>query len=249
MHAVFEDFLTKLDRTRSDEEVWLQLCETANSIGFNNVIYMFYPNNENEKWSERSTYSREWIQYWVEQGYHELDIPAKKVREIGSMPLKYDAELYLPKANDADGSEAVNVMWEARAEAGVDKLYEHQLFSDDQGSGLLGMVSSQMNSKEFEYASTTLSPLLSSLIYITHARIGTGFKQLLGSQVPVLSPRQIDILAYIANGFQYKQISHELDISENTVAFHMAELRKRLGCKNSREILGKAYRLGLIHKM
>ena len=75
MHTIFEDFLTKLDRTRSDEEVWLQLCETANSIGFNNVIYMFYPSNENEKWSERSTYSREWIQYWEEQGYHELDIP------------------------------------------------------------------------------------------------------------------------------------------------------------------------------
>jgi len=61
-----------------------------------------------------------------------------------------------------------------------------------------------------------------------------------------LSKRQTQVLKALQDGLIYKEIAHLHDISENTVAYHMMELRKKLGCKNSREILSEAKASGLI---
>lgn len=61
-----------------------------------------------------------------------------------------------------------------------------------------------------------------------------------------LSKRQEQVLEALSQGLIYKEIAHMYHISENTVAYHMMELRKKLDCKNSREILAKAQTLSLI---
>ena len=60
-----------------------------------------------------------------------------------------------------------------------------------------------------------------------------------------LSRRQLQVLSYLGEGLTNKEISFRQSVSQATVAFHVAELKKKLGCKTSREILLRARELGL----
>lgn len=61
-----------------------------------------------------------------------------------------------------------------------------------------------------------------------------------------LSPRQKQMLQYLAEGKTNKDIANLLGLSQATVSFHLSELRGKLNCKSSREIVGKAEQLGLL---
>lgn len=52
-----------------------------------------------------------------------------------------------------------------------------------------------------------------------------------------LSPREIEILELIANGFRDKEIAERLDISPRTVAFHKANLKEKLNAESTAELI------------
>ena len=54
------------------------------------------------------------------------------------------------------------------------------------------------------------------------------------------------MLEGLAQGQRQKQIAYNLQISENTVAYHVAQLRRRLECSHSNEIVAAAYLAGLL---
>lgn len=47
-----------------------------------------------------------------------------------------------------------------------------------------------------------------------------------------LTPRQLEVLNLIAQGYQNKHIAHELNLSEHTVKIHITAIFKALGVKN-----------------
>jgi DNA-binding NarL/FixJ family response regulator len=65
-------------------------------------------------------------------------------------------------------------------------------------------------------------------------------------EAPVLTPRQRDILSFIAQGRSNKQIAFALGIRERTVKFHIAALFERLGTSSRTEALVVALRTGVI---
>ncbi|HET7201089.1 MAG TPA: LuxR C-terminal-related transcriptional regulator [Burkholderiales bacterium] len=67
-----------------------------------------------------------------------------------------------------------------------------------------------------------------------------------GSPNGVLSDREYQCLIESARGKTTAEIGHALQISERTVAFHLANLRRKLGAANSRHAVTKAISLKLI---
>ncbi len=61
-----------------------------------------------------------------------------------------------------------------------------------------------------------------------------------------LSPRQMAILHYMAQGESNKEIGYKLNIAMPTVSFHIGELREKLGVSSNRKIVPYAVELGLI---
>lgn len=55
-----------------------------------------------------------------------------------------------------------------------------------------------------------------------------------------LPPRQLAILQLVAAGVSNKEISYRLDIAPPTVSFHLAQLRRRLGADNNRQLVDRA---------
>ena len=62
----------------------------------------------------------------------------------------------------------------------------------------------------------------------------------------VLSPRQLDVLTLLAQGHPNKKMADMLNISEDTVKFHLRGLFKILGVSNRTESVSRANELGLL---
>ena len=61
-----------------------------------------------------------------------------------------------------------------------------------------------------------------------------------------LSPRQLEILPYLAQGLNYIEIAEEMGISEHTVRGHIHRMLRRLGVVNTTAAVALAIRDGLL---
>jgi ATP/maltotriose-dependent transcriptional regulator MalT len=61
-----------------------------------------------------------------------------------------------------------------------------------------------------------------------------------------LTPRELQVLALLAEGLANKAIAGRLDISDQTVKFHVAAILGKLGVANRTEAVRVAVRRGLI---
>lgn len=63
---------------------------------------------------------------------------------------------------------------------------------------------------------------------------------------PLLTPREVDVLAAIGNGSSNKAVARRLGISEHTVKFHVESLFRKLGAASRAEAVHKGLRRRLI---
>ncbi|WP_143027677.1 response regulator transcription factor [Lentzea albidocapillata] len=67
-----------------------------------------------------------------------------------------------------------------------------------------------------------------------------------GSEHEVLTPRQRQVLALVAEGLSDPDIAQSLDVSVATVRTHARELRHRLGARDRAHAVALAYRTGFL---
>jgi DNA-binding NarL/FixJ family response regulator len=61
-----------------------------------------------------------------------------------------------------------------------------------------------------------------------------------------LTSREVQVLELLAEGLSNKAIGARLDISDQTVKFHVASIAGKLGARNRTDAVRRALRLGLI---
>jgi DNA-binding CsgD family transcriptional regulator len=66
------------------------------------------------------------------------------------------------------------------------------------------------------------------------------------TQVPKLTPREVDILRWSAEGKSAWNVGEILGVSEHTVNFHMRNIFRKLDCSSKPQALLKAMQIGLI---
>jgi DNA-binding NarL/FixJ family response regulator len=66
------------------------------------------------------------------------------------------------------------------------------------------------------------------------------------SRAADLTPRQREILVLVADGLTYKEVGAALNLSENTIKYHMGEVLQRLHLKNREQVVAYARRSGLV---
>ncbi len=63
---------------------------------------------------------------------------------------------------------------------------------------------------------------------------------------PALTPRELEVLRWLAQGKTNKEIAAALNITQRTVKFHVSSILRKLGAGNRTEVLASAAKLGLI---
>jgi DNA-binding NarL/FixJ family response regulator len=67
------------------------------------------------------------------------------------------------------------------------------------------------------------------------------------SSIETLTPREHEVLELLAEGMSNKAIAARLEISDQTVKFHVASISGKLGAANRTEAVRRALRRGLLH--
>jgi len=65
------------------------------------------------------------------------------------------------------------------------------------------------------------------------------------SQVPVLSPRERDCLAYVAQGFSDSEIAERLSITQSTAHFYVEKAKRKLGARTRAQAVAHLIASGL----
>lgn len=65
-------------------------------------------------------------------------------------------------------------------------------------------------------------------------------------EVEPLTPREFDVLEYLAEGLTNREIAAQLEISHHTVKFHLSSLMDKLGVHSRTEAVTKASRAGIL---
>ncbi len=63
-----------------------------------------------------------------------------------------------------------------------------------------------------------------------------------------ITKRELEVLELLSRGFSSIEIAENLFISRNTVDFHRRQLLRKTMSKNIAELIGKAYREGILSK-
>jgi len=74
-----------------------------------------------------------------------------------------------------------------------------------------------------------------------------GLPEVIGDEpVESLTPRELQVLALVADGLANKAIAASLGISDETVKFHLGSVFGKLGASNRTDAVRQALRRGLI---
>jgi len=114
------------------------------------------------------------------------------------------------------------------------------------GCGVAGYIPKALDS---EVIRTALERVLGGDTYLPPSMVGWDKETEpfpIVAPPPRLTPRQRDVLGFIAQGYSNKKIATELDLAEGTVKLHVAALLKALGVNNRTEAVFEATALGLV---
>ena len=247
LQDIFNNFLTEICVAKTDEKIWKVLCDTVSEFGFNNVVYLAYPKDFDH-------HNLSNIPIDCSSFPTQPSKPKNMFRHNNgiSIPVIQNHLPFRIDTSQASSLQLMNTFFEYQKSHEditshlTGKIYGHKLFCTKRGEKIMAFISDNMDSSTFTKVSKEHAPLLSAIIYISHAYLSENILQTNKVDIPKLSPRQKDVLSNLASGLKYKQIAFNLGISKNTVGYHMAELRKKLACSNTSEVLAAAYRYGLI---
>jgi DNA-binding NarL/FixJ family response regulator len=116
-------------------------------------------------------------------------------------------------------------------------------------SGAKGYIHKSLSAQEFLDLISGLERGEAALSRKTAARLIAGLGNSPGPEVDKtlrLTQREIELLRLVADGLSNKAIAQSLNVSENTVKYHVRNILQKLGVQNRTEAVAHAMRSGIL---
>ena len=240
----FEDFLASLDHAESADAIWTAALDAIGRVPVSGEVHVFYRDTEEEAATALSTLALDASRPANASSVAISAFPFGQAARDGADASARDVGQFAERPGTGDRStmQAIAITVDDPPCEGMAGLpVVRDASAPDRGvppEDFAGDVTAALDDGYWIY--------LSAVMHFTYAYLekiaGPAPKRLR----PALSGRQGDVLAGLAAGKRQKEIAYDLGISENTVAYHAARLRQRLGCSHSNEIVAAAYLSGLL---
>lgn len=236
----FEDFLASLDHAESADAIWTAALDAIGRVPVSGEVHVFY----RDAGPDNGGASAEPSARLLDGSRPANTISSGHPSGAGTDPPADGDGQYLEQLGERHASMAQAMAIAIEDPSSADRA-DWPAGCDDTGlerghvPGDLGNCASlALDDSHWIY--------LAAVMHCTHAYLAIVAEppSYLGQRE--LSSRQSDVLAGLAAGKRQKEIAYDLGISENTVAYHVAQLRERLGCSHSNEIVAAAYLTGLL---
>lgn len=111
-------------------------------------------------------------------------------------------------------------------------------------AGLAGVLPRMAGERQIAAAVAALAEGLT--VRLPGAREGTGFAPPEPPARSLLTPRELEVLALIAQGMSNKAVARRLGISVHTVKYHLEAIFTRLGARSRADAVSRGLRQGLL---
>lgn len=235
MHIWQEDLLTELDNTESEHVLFSRLAKIADGLGFDHFAYgLRQPITlAQPKVVMLNNYPQAWQQRYAERQYVNID-PTVQHGMRSLMPLVWTDQLFQPELE----------FWEEARSFDISVGWA-QSSHDMQGvSGMLTLARSGEPLTALELEEKGYKMMW--LTQITHQLMAKKIASSSLQPEPLLSPRELEMLRWTAEGKTSGEIAMINGISERTVNFHLGNCLRKLDVTNKTAAAVKAAVMGLL---
>jgi len=184
-----------------------------------------------------STYSRAWVDYYVENNFFMLD-PVLDVSRVGLLPVDWSC---LERANAA-----TEHFFRQADSYGVGRFGITIPVRGPRGERSLLTATSNLNEHGWADLRTDCEEDLQLLAPHIHEQALT-VSGLRAKAARALSPRQLECINLVAQGKMPKQIAATLGISESAVRLYLRSARQKLGGATTTQAVSRAVAIELVH--
>ncbi|RJG47869.1 response regulator transcription factor [Motilimonas pumila] len=181
---------------------------------------------------------------WQVNCYEKAEIALEAIPELAPDLILID--LSMPAMDGYSMIQALDSRDWLYPVAVVSASEDTQLISDVLEAGAMGFIPKSYQPDELVQA---IEHIIDGQVHIPtaiKARIKALKQQQAQPHASLLSKRQLDVLKLLVKGYPNKRVSVILNISEDTVKFHIRGIFKALEVSNRTEAVTKASELGLI---
>lgn len=236
--------LDRIADSRSRGEKWDAFAEVFADAGSAFLNAGEIDTRTGEVISVQSTMRADWVDRYVEQEFYSVD-PLIHRAGATTDPIVWTRSHihHLPESADL----RLRGLYLELAESGYDKTIGVPCPLGDTGRVRIVSFGPGQGDGDATRSETFLTLRMLAPFVALHAMpLEPGNSQLIYDRMPVLSPRERDVLCLLACGHMNARIAERLGIAEPTVRKHMISAREKLGCATREQALAVAITRGLI---
>lgn len=241
-----QDLVETLQSAPGPEARFGAFTQTMATLGIDQVNYGFFdPAAASAAEADvlyLSTMQRQWLEYYADRALHRTDPHVVKVRQGNLLPYRWGDRAVKALADP----DQVGTAEETR-EAGIHSALCVPLAGPyDPRRPVAGMtLGSTLPETELMQITARIDGFLVALAHIFHDLSFSGLRQKkLG--IKDLSPREHDVLCYLARGLRQSQIANRMGLSRATIEMHLAKARRKLKAATLPEAVARALTLQMI---
>ncbi|MEL7345191.1 MAG: autoinducer binding domain-containing protein [Pseudomonadota bacterium] len=235
MSGMLERIIEFLEQAQTQDDLTQATCDLRDHYKIRHFVY-HWVNSDGQQYGV-GTYSREWADHYVKQGYLRID-PVIQGCFQRFHPVEWKRLDWSSKAARALMAEAI--------EWGIgNQGYSIPLRGPN---GQFALFTANDSCSDEEWA-TFCDANQRDLMLVAHYfnQKALEFERGEKDQGPkALSPREADALTFLALGYSRAQVSETLEISEHTLRVYVESARFKLGAMNTTHAVARALSLGLI---
>ncbi len=236
----------KLDSHTTLEAYFDQLQKVIDKLGFYQYLYTalpsFYEPHSGASPVMHTTYCQEWMQYYVDKNYEKHDSILRHCLS-GSESIYYMHQAH--RQRDLQAGER-QVILDA-AQAGIDSGIALPMYNTFGGAGLLTLTA-RGGEREFSKLFNSCRDSLEIFARSFNESILRHFSsQFCPADVPQLTPREREVLMWLASGMTYDEIADKLAIGVSTTRKHVANVIRKFKARNSTHACALAAKWGLLY--
>src|SRR5471030_1980545 len=219
-----------------NDKVKLSLERWVYSIKFDGYAYAIIPSVGFDELFILEGFNQHWRQQYIEYGFHNIDPVIKKARQYQSPNIWSSVTL---SVDDRFLNCAKN--------HGIRYGYSISLPLDEKYIGVLSIAR-----KEDVFISQKEPINIIGMMSVYLQKLNSAYlidfnKEKTGAIItPILTPRELECLHWLAEGKTSWEISRILSITERTAIFHINNCMEKLGATNRVQVIMKAVRANMI---
>jgi len=224
--AYVDKFIADIDASQSIDDVFSALQKHLERLGFKRFSYwLLSPEHGPRRPLFISSYPKEWLDRYIEQNYASADPVPRQVARV-SRPFFWGGLIHGPYLTKTQ-----RLIFNEGKEFGLHSGASVPIHGPGKAKASFS-VANDMNEEEFNKLFLTRRHEIHLIATYAHEKIITF--EIGASPAPnlKLSPREVEILTWTAQGKTRWEISSILSISEDTVKDHLDHCCKKLNVSN-----------------